>query len=151
MMRKTCAITGHRDLPLNFDKNALYEELEKLIRDDCDRFLCGMAEGFDLTALDCLLALRQKYAITLEACVPFPQQDQYFSRKNKKLYAELLGACDVKLVLSQNYYSGCFLARNRFMVDHCDLLFAYCKKETGGTRYTVGYAKNAGIPVVFFD
>jgi len=52
MMRKTCAITGHRDLSLNFDKNALYEELEKLIRDGCDRFLCGMAEGFDLTACD---------------------------------------------------------------------------------------------------
>lgn len=149
-MKKTCAISGHRELPDTFDKNALYEELEKLVRSGCDRFLCGMAEGFDLAALDCLLALRTKYLLTVEACVPFAQQDQYYSRKNKKLYADLLGACDEKHLLSQNYYAGCFLARNRYMIDHCDLLFAYCIKETGGTRYTVNYAKNSGIPVVYF-
>ena len=42
-MKKTCAITGHRELPVDFDKNALYDELENLVREGCDEFLCGMA------------------------------------------------------------------------------------------------------------
>lgn len=150
-MKKTCAITGHRELPVDFDKNALYDELENLVREGCDEFLCGMAEGFDLTALDCLLSLREKYPLSLHACIPFAQQDKYFSHENKKLYAKLLAACDVKTVLSESYYDGCFLARNRFMVDRCDVLFAYCTQKTGGTRYTVNYARKAGIPVLFFN
>lgn len=150
-MKKTCAITGHRELPVDFDKNALYDELENLVREGCDEFLCGMAEGFDLTALDCLLSLREKYPLSLHACIPFAQQDKYFSQESKKLYAKLLAACNVKTILSENYYDGCFLARNRFMVDRCDVLFAYCTQKTGGTRYTVNYARKAGIPVLFFN
>lgn len=150
-MKKTCAITGHRELPRDFDKNALYDELDNLVREGCDEFLCGMAEGFDLTALDCLLSLREKYPLILHACIPFAQQDKYFSHDNKKLYAKLLAACNVKTVLSESYFDGCFLARNRFMVDRCDVLFAYCTQKTGGTRYTVNYARKAGIPVLFFN
>ena len=150
-MKKTCAITGHRELPRDFDKNALYDELDNLVREGCDEFLCGMAEGFDLTALDCLLSLREKYPLILHACIPFAQQDKYFSHDNKKLYAKLLAACNVKTVLSESYFEGCFLARNRFMVDRCDVLFAYCTQKTGGTRYTVNYARKAGIPVLFFN
>ena len=150
-MKKTCAITGHRELPRDFDKNALYDELDNLVREGCDEFLCGMAEGFDLTALDCLRSLREKYPLILHACIPFAQQDKYFSHDNKKLYAKLLAACNVKTVLSESYFDGCFLARNRFMVDRCDVLFAYCTQKTGGTRYTVNYARKAGIPVLFFN
>ena len=150
-MKKTCAITGHRELPRDFDKNALYDELDNLVREGCDEFLCGMAEGFDLTALDCLLSLREKYPLILHAFIPFAQQDKYFSHDNKKLYAKLLAACNVKTVLSESYFDGCFLARNRFMVDRCDVLFAYCTQKTGGTRYTVNYARKAGIPVLFFN
>lgn len=148
---KTCTITGHRDLPHNFDKNALYERFEALIKEGCDCFLCGMAEGFDLVSLDCLVSLRQKYPLTLVACIPFSGQERRFSAEYKRLYCDLLAFCDKKTVLSANYFDGCFLARDRYMVDNCDLVFAYCKKENGGTYYTVSYAKNKGVPVVFFD
>lgn len=148
---KTCAITGHRELPANFNKNALYEEIEELVRKGCDCFLCGMAEGFDLIALDCLSSLRLKYAFSVVACIPFVGQDARFSPENKKAYNTLLGVCDKKIYLSQNYYTGCFLARNRYMVENCDLLFAYCKKQTGGAHYTVNYAISKGVPVVYFE
>ena len=78
-MRMTCALTGHRDLPDAFDKNALYDALEALIRRGCDRFLCGMARGFDLAALACLADLKQRYRITLVACVPYAGQERGFS------------------------------------------------------------------------
>ncbi len=150
-MKKTCALTGHRELPEQFQKDLLYEEIEKLIKGGCDRFLCGMAEGFDLLCLDCLVALRQKYSLFLEACIPFPEQDRFFKQEYKALYRKLIGLCDKKTVLFPSYTNGCFLARDRYMVDNCDLLFAYCVKETGGAAYTVKYAEQKKLPVVYFD
>ena len=150
-MKKTCAITGHRDLPDNFNKSALYEELENLIKAGFDTFLCGMAEGFDLLCLECLVSLKQKYRIYTEACIPFPDQSKTMSAYWKKLYSELLESCDKKTVLSQSYFTGVYLMRDRYMVDNCDALFSYCKKEKGGAFYTVSYAKEKNIPVFCFE
>lgn len=148
-MRSTCALTGHRELPENFNQNALLDELEKLVQNGCDTFLCGMAEGFDLCALDCLVYLKEKYKIFIEACVPFPEQDMYFSSAEKKKYRTLLAWCDKKTVLFDRYTKGCFLIRDRYMVDCCDFVFAYCEKTSGGAAYTVKYAESKNIPVVY--
>lgn len=149
-MKKTCALTGHRELPPSFDKNAVYDRLEELILEGCDLFLCGMAEGFDLLALECLISLRQKYRITIEACIPFPEHNQFLNQEKKALYHALLQQCDRQTIVSRLYFNGCFLLRDRYMVDHCDLLFAYCTKQTGGAAYTVKYAVSKNIPVVRF-
>ena len=151
-MKKTCALTGHRELPADFNKNALYEALENLILEGCDTFLCGMAEGFDLLALECLSSLRQKYRIFTEACIPYQGREQRFSSaRYRALYFKLLPACDKQTILSDKYFNGVFLTRDRYMVDHCDVVFAYCNKECGGTYYTVSYAKSKNIPVRYFE
>ena len=46
---------------------------------------------------------------------------------------------DEYILLSDIYYKGCMLARDRYMADQADVLLAYCKKETGGAAYTVRY------------
>ncbi len=149
MDHKVCALTGHRDLPPDFDRNALYDELEELIREGYDCFLCGMACGFDLTALDCLVELKQKYPIGLEACIPYEGQANGFPAEEKARYDRLLAFCDEKSVLYRGYDRGCFLGRDRYMVDKADLVLAYLTKNTGGTAYTVRYAKKKGVKVQF--
>lgn len=149
-MRKTCALTGHRDLPESFDKNMLYDKLEELVESGCDSFLCGMARGFDLEALECLVRLKQKYRLYLEACIPFEGQEKGFPQKEKERYRALIQWCDRKTVLFEQYRNGCFLARDRYMVDCCDVLFAYCVRGEGGTAYTVKYARSKGTEVVFY-
>ena len=121
---KTCALTGHRALPPDFDRNGLYDGLEELIRAGYNRFLCGMAMGFDLLALDCLVALKGKYRIRLEACVPFDGQENSFSIEEKRRYRELIQWCSVVRVLYPAYQNGCYLSRDRYMVDRADILFA---------------------------
>ena len=148
---KNCALTGHRELPPAFDDNALYDGLEALIKEGYDCFYCGMAEGFDLRALQCLVALKQKYRFTVVACIPFEGQEKGFSRENRQTYRSLLPWCDVTRLLFPTYRNGCYLVRNRYMVDRADLLFAYCVKERGGAAYTVRYAKEKGVPVRFFE
>lgn len=145
-----CALTGHRALPPEFDLNLLTDRLEQLIKEGYDCFLCGMAQGFDLAALECLVYLKQKYKITVEAAVPYRGHEQGFPQSEKEKYARLLEWCDVKTVLFGSYCNGCFLSRDRYMVDCADVLLAYCTKTTGGTAYTVRYAEKKGVPVLFF-
>lgn len=146
---KVCALTGHRELPCGFSRNDLTDLLEKVIRQGYDKFLCGMAQGFDLFALECLVYLKRKYRIGLEACIPYKGQERGFPTAEKEKYRALLGWCEEKTVLFDRYGSGCFLARNRYMVDRADAVVAYCQKTTGGTAYTVRYAEQRGIPVIF--
>ena len=147
-MRKSCALTGHRELPSDFNKNVLYDTLEELIQEGCDHFLCGMAAGFDLLALDCLVSLKQKYKFTIEACIPFEGQEKGFSFAEKWKYRTLIDWCDKKTVFFERYQNGCYLVRDRYMVDGADVVLAYCTRDTGGTAYTVRYAKEKNVPVI---
>lgn len=144
---KVCALTGHRVIPPSFDVNLLYDALEDLVEEGFDCFLCGMAKGFDLLALQCLVDLKRKFKFTVEACIPYAGQENAFSAEEKKRYRELLSWCDEKTVLFEEYRNGCFLIRNRYMVDCADELLAYCVKQTGGTAFTVHCAEKKGIPV----
>ncbi len=146
---KVCALTGHRDIFPDFNENILYDTLEELIGEGYDCFLCGMAKGFDLIALECLKNLKKKYRLTIEACIPYEGQEKAFSDDERKKYRELLDWCDRKTILYREYRSGCYLSRDRYMVDCADIVLAYCKRETGGTAYTVDYANRKGIPVRF--
>ena len=138
----SCALTGHRELPDGLDRKLLFEELENLIREGYEYFFCGMAEGFDLLALGLLIELKDRYDFYVEACVPFEGQERTFSEENRQKYFDLLARCDRETVLFDGYRKGCFLARDRYMVDLCDVVLAYCTKTTGGTYYTVSYAES---------
>ena len=150
-MRLTCALTGHRVLPDHFNVNCLYDALEERILAGCDRFLCGMARGFDLTALRCLADLREKYKIILVACIPYRGQERGMESEDRELYRMLLDACDERIVLHEAYRHGCFLERDRYMVEHADVVLAYCTQDEGGTAYTVRYAAKMGIEVVLLE
>lgn len=146
----TCALTGHRELPEGFDRSALYDALEALIREGCTTFCCGMARGFDLLALECLIDLKRRYHVRIQACIPHEGQERSFPRSERERYRSLLALCDEREVLAASYYAGCFLARNRYMAERADLVFAYCTRKTGGTAYTVRYARELGKKVVLF-
>lgn len=150
MKHLSCALTGHRVLPETFDESLLKNELETLVKEGYLYFYCGMAEGFDLLSLKALLSLKESFPIEIEACIPYHGQENHFSAAMKELYRELLPKCDKKTVFFDRYTDGCFLVRNRYMVDRCDCVFSYCMKETGGTAYTVRYALSKGKKVVEF-
>ena len=149
MKGTSCALTGHRELPTRFDRRILFDELETLIKEGCTSFFCGMAKGFDLLSLQLLVELKETYPLYLEACVPFRGQERSFSKEDRLLYHELLKKCDRVTVLFEGYKDGCFLIRDRYMVDCSDFVFAYCTRSSGGTAYTVRYANSTGKKVIF--
>ena len=128
-----CALSGHRDLPDDFDKNKVYDDLEQIIKEGYTTFYCGMAKGFDLVALECLVDLKRRYHVRVEACVPFEGQEKNFPPEEKQKYRRLIAECDKVNILADGYFPGCFLTRDRYMVEHSDLLYAYCTRDDSGT------------------
>lgn len=147
----TCAFTGHRELPENFDVQSLEKCIEKLAESGVNEFLCGMAVGFDLLCAECVIKLKEKFSVRLIACIPCEKQESSYSCCDKQRYARILQYCDEKKVLAPRYSSGCMLKRNRYMVEHSDIVLCYLQKHTGGTYYTVNYAKSSGVKIIYFS
>ena len=135
---KNCVFTGHRDLGEDFSKSLLKKTIEGLIKEGVENFYNGMAMGFDLLAAECVLALRKKYPqVKLIACVPCYGQEKYFSDADKKRYVKILKKANETVILADHYYQGCMQNRDKYMVEHAEVMIAYCKKTTGGAAYTV--------------
>ncbi len=137
---KTCAFSGHRILPKNFDAKEVEIAVKNLIDKGFDTFLVGMAIGFDTICFNILENLRKSNDIRLIACVPCTDQDKYFNKNQTEQYHKMLDLADEVIVLSESYFDGCMQVRNKFMVDNSSVLIAYLASGYGGTYSTVKYA-----------
>lgn len=146
----TCAFTGHRLLPDDFDKGLLESKITELIEEGANEFLCGMAVGFDMLCAETVIKLKKKSGIKLVACIPCDGQSNYYSSRDKLRYDKILSCCDEKTVLSPYYFNGCMQARDRYMVERADLIFCYLTQKSGGTYYTVNYAKSSEKRIKYF-
>lgn len=143
-----CAFTGHREMDKNFDGELFERALEGLISMGCNVFYDGMARGFDLYAAKKIIDLKKNHNLKLVACIPYGGQIDSMREDDRRAYESILKDCDDIKVLSANYYPGCMYARNRYMVDNADIVFAHFKGGKGGTYYTVSYAKKSGRQLV---
>lgn len=117
--------------------------VERLISEGVENFYCGMAMGFDLIAAEVVLEEKKLHPdVKLIACVPCPDQQKRYPAEDKEKYERILPLCDKVEIVSDCYYRGCMLTRDRFMVDNCSRVLAYMDRNDGGTAYTVGYAKS---------
>ncbi len=134
---KICAFTGHRILEEDFSVLALQEAIDAQLKKGVRTFLNGVAMGFDLMAAELVLARVYEYPdIRLIACIPCDNQDRSYSPDDKIRYYNVLTVAE-QIRFSQAYRNGCMQERDAFMAKHADALIAYCKKETGGTAFTV--------------
>lgn len=155
-----CAFTGHRaeKLPWGYDENdarcidlkeRLRDVLRSLYDDGCRHFICGMATGCDLYFGEAVAALRaEKPDVTLEAAIPFEGQADKWPSELRKRYFRLAEECDTRTVLHHDYTLDCMRDRNRYMVDHADVLVAAYSGEAGGTRNTMLYAMRQDKQVI---
>ncbi len=137
---KSCAFTGHRNLEEDFSEKKLLKVVKALVKEGVETFYCGMAEGFDLYAAEAVLECKKKNPnIKLVACIPCARQSSGYQPMNKERYAAILPQADEKVQFTEGYFNGCMLLRNRYMIDHADIVVAYFKVPHGGTAYTVKY------------
>lgn len=143
-----CAFSGHRLLGQDFDRALLERIAEGIMKRGYRTFLCGMAKGFDLVAAETVLKLKGMYDAELIACIPYEGQAEYFSLSDRERYENILKYCSQKIIFSEKYKRWCMHARDRFMAENCSSLICYLRKNSGGTFYTVNYARRQGVKII---
>lgn len=148
--------TGHRPkyLPCKYNdkhpwllllKEKLRIELTKL---SPEAVISGMAIGWDTWLAQCALELN----VPVWAYVPFPEQGSTWPTKSKKEYQNIIDKSAIVLYTSDSYNKECFFTRDRKMMEDCDHVFSLLDPniKSGGTYYTVQYAKKLKLPITNF-
>ncbi|MGN0563750.1 MAG: SLOG family protein [Candidatus Heritagella sp.] len=164
MKRQTCCFTGHRpqNLPFRFNekdercmalKRTLREQIIPLIeKENVTHFLSGMAIGIDMYAAEIVLDLKKSYpGITLESVIPCESQAMKWSETLRNRYFRIVAQCDHETRIQMKYTPDCMDKRNRYMVDHSDIVIAVWSGKPSGTGKTVRYALDKGKMVVVIN
>lgn len=143
MPENSCAFTGHRPhkFPWRYNeadercialKSALAEQIAALAKGGITDFYSGGADGVDCWAALIVLDLRKKNpALKLHLTLPHEGQEDKWRDSAQERYHSILSQADSVDYVSQDYYDGCMLDRNRRLVAAADLLLAV-STESGG-------------------
>ncbi len=148
----TCCFSGHRDVS-DEDTGKLKIITNSLIRSLVEKgfrtFKVGGALGFDTIAAQSVLKIRSELPdVRLILIAPYKDQAEKWSLKNRKEYERIKSSCDSVIYASSHYFRGCMQKRDRELVNGSDLCVCYLKKDSGGTFYTVRYAKKLGVKII---
>ncbi len=148
----TCCFTGHRKIPQE-SYNQIYRQteitIEKLINSGYTYFGTGGALGFDTLAALLVLRFKKQYShIRLILVLPCRQQTFGWTKRDIEIYENIKLQADKVVYTSDEYYSGCMHKRNRHLVDNSSACICYLTEHTGGTAYTVNYAKGKNLKII---
>lgn len=147
----TVCFTGHRKLqPHNIVETTrlLEEKIESLARAGQVTFRAGGAIGFDTLAALCVLSVKERFpSVRLHLILPCKDQTRGWTDGDIEKYEYILSQADLVRYTCEIYTPGCMFKRDRELVDGADLCIAYCNKPTGGTAYTMSYARESGVEV----
>lgn len=161
---KSCAFSGHRpkSFPWRHDetaqncillKNTLESQILQLIDRGVTDFYTGLAQGVDTWAAQIVLQLRERNpGLRLHCVLPCQDQTENWEAVAKELHQHIQHQADTVVTLSEKYYDGCMLVRNRYLVDHASVLLAvYNGSWRGGTAMTVRYAKKLRKEIIVIN
>lgn len=150
--KRTACFTGHRQIPkqeVQKIETQLDKVIENLYQSGVIFYGAGGAYGFDMLAEKAVIRARERHKeIKLILVLPCKDQDKYWTAENKAMYAEILSKSDKVVYTSESYAKGCMHKRNRYLVDFSGYCIAYLTKSSGGTAYTVDYARQNGLKIV---
>ena len=151
LKNKTVCFTGHRKIPPK-RMTSLARRLRTVIVELIDKgylyFGAGGALGFDTLAAQTVLDLKTDYPqIKLILVLPCLSQADAWSSEDKDTYEHIKANADKVVYTSREYTKGCMHKRNRHLVDNSSVCVSYLTEQTGGTAYTVNYAKEKGLRV----
>ncbi|MBE6578106.1 MAG: DUF1273 domain-containing protein [Ruminococcaceae bacterium] len=147
-----CCFTGHRNIDAHESArlpDVLDGVVDKLCESGVTVFRTGGAIGFDTLAALKVIDKKQKYPhIKLHLFLPCKNQTAKWNGYNMQAYEFIINNADEVTYTSEEYTKWCMLQRDRRMVDGAQFCVAYCYKSSGGTAYTLDYAKKQGLRVI---
>ncbi|MBQ4297484.1 MAG: DUF1273 family protein [Clostridia bacterium] len=152
MKETACCFTGHRAIPAAAEgelERKLDETLRALYVRGVRQFCCGGALGFDMMAERAVLRLREICPdVSLILFLPYPGQDENWHARDRAEYRRILSLADAVSYASEGYTAGCMHARDRQLADAASVCVAYLVRPSGGTFYTVCYARQNGLEII---
>lgn len=152
MKERTVCFTGHRNIPAG-QYDTVYHRLKDVFAGAIGRgyryFGAGSALGFDTMAAQAVLELKRTYPfIRLILVLPCPSQASRWKEQEQKVYERIKSQADKVVYTSQRYTKDCMYRRNRHLVHCSSMCISYQARSTGGTAYTVRYARKRGLAVI---
>lgn len=151
---QTVCFTGHRSLRASDTvwRENLKKTLLGLIDQGYKDFMAGGARGFDMAASEIVLELRELHPhINLILVLPFVNQythEKGWAMQEIERYHALEEQAQEVIHLQENYSTGCYYRRNRYMVDSSSVCICYQYKDSGGTAYTTKYARGKEVKII---
>jgi uncharacterized phage-like protein YoqJ len=152
MRAKTCCFTGHRSLN-GAEKLKVVVRLRKVIRELVKQGIAflgaGGALGFDTLAAQTILDMKKEYPqLRLILVLPCEDQTRGWRSEDIAVYEDIKRRSDKVVYVSREYTPDCMHRRNRHLVDHSGICICYLTRNSGGTAYTVDYARRKGLCVI---
>lgn len=145
-------VTGHRPGRIagreDWIRDTVRRELTASAENGPVTALSGMAPGVDQIFAEVAVELGIPYI----AYVPFPDFMARWDVVHRESYENLLTKAETQVIVSNTYFGGVYLARDRALVNNADSMMAFWDGvDKGGTAYTISYARKKLVPITVFD
>ena len=146
-----CSFTGHRRIEYRHEDSIgalVARAVAYAYSEGCRDFYLGGALGFDTVAAQQVLLFRMSHTdVTLNLVLPCRNQTEQWTERQCEMYDYLLAQADTVEYISEEYTRYCMSARNRRLVELCDMLIAYVGRDRSGSSQTKRMAESAGKTV----
>ena len=149
MIRMTaCCGFGHRDVLEKID-DAVYAAVLKAAEQGCDIFYTGAMGEFDSLFSSAVRKVKKTYPKIKLICVkPYFTNDLNINGEDySALYDDVIIPDD----LADIHPKAAIKYRNRWMIDHSDIVLIYTKRSYGGAYEARRYAERIGKEVVYIN
>ena len=152
LREKTCCFTGHRNLSSGEKLKAsvrLHRVIEEQIKAGVVFYGAGGALEFDTLAAQTVLDMKKEYPqLRLILVLPCEDQTRGWRSEDIVVYEDIKRRSDKVVYVSREYTPDCMRRRNRHLVDHSGTCICYLTRSSGGTAYTVDYARRKGLCII---
>lgn len=142
---KVCSAFGHRELYEN-KGDALFVSVFEAYKQGCRYYYTGYMGDFDRQFAYAVKRLKSEYA-DVKLIIVKP----YFSNTintMKKEYESLFDDILIPNEIKGTFYKTAITMRNRWIIDHSDIIIFFLKRDYGGAYNALKYAKKAGKQIV---
>ncbi len=134
-----CTFFGHRDCPESI-KPTLLKTIKNQIEQGTRCFFVGNHGKFDAMALSCLRECKRKYTeIRYAVVLAYLPADPNTYLPDETIFPEGIESAPKRFAID---------FRNRWMVNHSDVVISYVNRSWGGAAKYVKKAKNKGATVI---
>jgi hypothetical protein len=145
-------VTGHQKregIEWAWVKDTICTELRR--PENVKQAMSSLAAGTDQIFAKAAISL----GIPVVAVIPLEGYQRFFRGSALSIYQQLLDECETVQLTWKGDPERAFFEAGKFIVDHCDLLFAVWDGEKseglGGTADVVEYAEQRNRPVCHID